>query len=90
MARVRTIMGECVTWDGDNAEELAQLLELEETPEPDEDGQLVLQVPAPMGTVDTTTLAPGDGLVIRDPGFMYVQAGVLASWPDPEPEEEKA
>ncbi len=84
MARVRTVMGDAVTWDGDNAEELAALLDLDETPEPDGDGQLQLTGPNPAGGAETWTLAPGDGLVVRDPGYMLVQAGVLASWPKPE------
>lgn len=80
--QTREIIGDVVIFDGGNADEIASALELSEPPQLD-NGALMLRVPLPLGGTVDTRLAPGDGLVSREPhGFLPIPADQLAQFPE--------
>jgi hypothetical protein len=75
------VLGEVTVFDGSNVDELVELVGADEAPEPDENGAITLGVPhpPPAGVVELV-IAPGDGLVHREPGFMLFGADQLAEY----------
>lgn len=72
-------VGEVIVYDGDNAAEIATACKVDPVPAPDDDGAITLEVPLPNGGSAETTLAPGDGLVVREVmgGFLPITADQL-------------